>query len=85
MTEEKEEEEECKEYKPVCGVNYITYANKCECKAYNIKIAYYGVCKEKEETTTTTEEEDECKIYKPVCGVNYITYANKCQCYANHI
>ncbi len=75
-----ESEEECKEYKPVCGTNYVTYANKCDCHDHSMQIAYYGMCKEKESSSSS---EEDCKKYKPVCGTNFVTYANRCQCYAH--
>jgi len=59
------------DYTPVCGVNGITYANKC--MADQNKIKYTGECK-----NAIALKKSCTKIYSPVCGANYETYSNKC-------
>jgi len=59
------------DYTPVCGVNGITYGNKCV--ADKNKIKYAGECKD-----ALALKKNCTKIYSPVCGANYETYSNKC-------
>ena len=53
-------------YAPVCGVDEITYANRCA--AGNVEIAHEGSCG------------PVCPaVYEPVCGVDGVTYGNSCE------
>jgi hypothetical protein len=59
------------DYTPVCGINGITYGNKCT--ADKNKIKYTGECKD------AVALKKSCpKNYLPVCGANGETYSNKC-------
>lgn len=59
------------DYTPVCGVNGITYGNKC--MANKNKIKYTGECK-----NAVALKKSCTRIYSPVCGSNGETYSNKC-------
>merc|ERR1712142_631480 len=57
---------------PVCGVNGITYYNKCSARCYKVKVKCKSRCP--------------CHIpcrcwhhYDPVCGVDGKTYSNRCR------
>jgi hypothetical protein len=79
------------EYKPVCGVNNITYNNLC--KAGNIKILYNRACDKiidnvyqntiisnSQNLPITKEPITDCSSnIDYVCGVNNITYNNTCK------
>jgi hypothetical protein len=78
-----------REYKPVCGVNNITYNNLCE--AGNIKILYNRACDKNIDNVyqnvilDNTKEQIDIKTIdcssniNYVCGVNNITYNNSCE------
>lgn len=57
-----------REYRPVCGVDDVTYSNAC--MAGDTEIAYEGECQE--DVRACTME------YDPVCGVDGKTYGNAC-------
>lgn len=62
------------EYMPYCGVDGITYGNKCMIDAAKVEIAYQGECQQANETLSKP-----CtKEYMPVCGNDGQTYGNKC-------
>ena len=65
------------DWRPVCGVDGVTYGNKC--MAADVEIAFEGECKK---THTCTPQEKENKIctreYMPVCGNDGKTYATGC-------
>jgi hypothetical protein len=60
------------EYMPYCGVDGITYGNKCMIDAAKVEIAYQGECKSETPAKPCTKE------YMPVCGNDGQTYGNKC-------
>ncbi len=62
------------EYMPYCGVDGITYGNKCMIDAAKVEIAYQGECQQANETLSKP-----CtKEYMPICGNDGQTYGNKC-------
>jgi hypothetical protein len=81
------------EYKPVCGVNNITYNNLCKAEKINIKILYNRACDKIIENVyqntiisnsqilpNTKEPIADCSSnIDYVCGVNNITYNNTCK------
>lgn len=78
------------EYKPVCGINNITYNNICEANKNNIKILYNRACSKddiliKENNNTHSikdivENMTDCSSnIDYVCGINNQTYDNSCK------
>lgn len=73
-------------YLPVCGIDHKTYRNECLMECNNIRLAHFGVCKEKEIDNTLIEGKCKCSNdIKYVCGKDQRTYLNTCylQCLAN--
>lgn len=63
------------EYMPYCGVDGITYGNKCMIDAAKVEIAHQGECKQENDKLPSKP----CtKEYIPVCGNDGQTYGNKC-------
>ena len=64
-------------YDPVCGVDGITYGNRCEAEDLNnVEVAYEGKCGKENAFSTSricTRE------YMPVCGADGVTYGNRCE------
>ena len=62
---------------PVCGVNYVTYANQCAIAAAYVEVLYNRPC-----TKIMTNEgvlESNCpQYYSPVCRRDGVTYLNEC-------
>lgn len=73
------------EYMPVCGVDGVTYGNKCA--AGDVKIAYNGECKKDMHVCTDAEKAVEiCTMeYVGVCGSDGVTYATGCTACANKV
>ena len=73
-------------YLPVCGIDHKTYRNECLMKCGNIKLGYYGVCKDINVDNTIITGKCKCSSeLKYVCGKDQRTYLNTCylQCLAN--
>jgi hypothetical protein len=83
-----------REYKPVCGINNITYNNNCEARKNNVKILYNGACNKddiliKENNNgngnvrsikDNIEHMTDCSSnIDYVCGINNQTYDNSCK------
>jgi|GEM_PF-3775872 len=67
-----------REYMPVCGVDGVTYSNKCT--AGDAEIAYEGECASKATPCTESDKvaRDCPEGGQTVCGSDGITYANDC-------
>jgi len=62
-----------KKYRPVCGVDGLTYDNKCALDCVGTKMSSYGEC------PSIKLSCDYCSnVYMPVCGQRGITYKNLC-------
>lgn len=55
---------------PVCGIDEVTYGNRCQADAAGVAVAYDGECLGG--SCFCTEE------YAPVCGLDGLTYSNGC-------
>jgi len=71
---------DCKNnYLPVCGIDHKTYRNECQMGCKNVKLGYYGVCKEQEVDNTIITGKCNCGTeLKYVCGQDQRTYLNTC-------
>ena len=64
-------------FKPVCGVNNITYPNACIAGARGVAVAHDGACTPM--TPPRPRPPQVCPdIYRPVCGRDGTTYPNRC-------
>ena len=73
-------------YLPVCGIDHKTYRNECLMTCNNIKLGYYGVCKEIQVDNSLIKGKCNCSAdIKYVCGKDQRTYLNPCylNCLAN--
>ena len=65
------------EYNPVCGIDGITYSNRCVAEQQNnVRVAYQGECGRE---NALSEPRICTKEYMPVCGADGVTYGNKCE------
>lgn len=73
-------------YLPICGIDHKTYRNECLAKCANVKVGYFGACKEFEVDNSLIYGKCKCSSeVKYVCGQDQRTYLNPCylQCLAN--
>ncbi len=70
------------EYSPVCGIDEVTYSNKC--MANDVEIIYFGECSNINICSEESKNATMCTLeYSPVCGNDNNTYSNKCvACFA---
>jgi|GEM_PF-2549695 len=69
------------EYMPLCGIDNVTYGNKCMIDAAKVQIAYEGEC----QTEPKVPSKPCTKEYLPVCGNDGQTYGNKCMAEAYNV
>jgi len=56
-------------YRPVCGVDGLTYSNSCEANCAGIAIAQDGACETTDAgTTATCTTDSDCVLYPPYVG-----------------
>ena len=61
-------------FRPVCGVNGVTYPNACIAGSRGVAVAHDGAC-----ATTPPAPPRICpQIVQPVCGTDGRTYPNRC-------
>ena len=71
-------------YNPVCGINDITYDNKCLMKCDNTEFLQEGPCPQQQNDDASGHDQhancEHChrEEPRPVCGKNGKTYDNKC-------
>lgn len=61
--------------KAVCGVNGLTYKNKCYLKCNEVDMAHHGVCNSKSESDMPCGCDPE---FAPVQSISGMMYRNKC-------
>lgn len=71
-------------YNPVCGVNGVTYSNRCRAICSKVKVKHKGSCKAHVKKPVRKPKRCVCNSWlSPVCGVDGKTYSNRCRarCY----
>ena len=64
-------------YAPVCGVDGVTYGNRCEAEDLNnVEVAYEGKCGKE---NAFSKPRMCTREYMPVCGLDDVTYGNRCE------
>ena len=64
-------------YAPVCGVDGVTYGNRCVAEQQeNVEVAYEGECGKE---NAFSEPRICTREYMPVCGLDGVTYGNRCE------
>ncbi|KAE8614784.1 hypothetical protein XENTR_v10008306 [Xenopus tropicalis] len=73
------------DFNQLCGIDGVTYSNKCElCHAAlknktDISVKHKGSCSVKGKRIDCSRYTEFCTfIYKPYCGSNGMSYSNKC-------
>ena len=59
-------------YRPVFGINRVTYSNSCLAKSKGVKISCTRKC------PCHPSRPKFCLTYRPVYGINGVTYSNSC-------